>query len=140
MAFRSFLDANLLLDFTLKRAGFDDAEAVVQKGLDGEVFLFTTPAVVHIVSYWLRKAYGSARTKEIILSLFDVVTVIDCDHPTALLALYSNMTDVEDALQYFAALKHGLTHFISSDKGLKAAAVPQLPVMVAKDFLAMLTP
>lgn len=138
MPSKLFLDANLLLDFTLKRTGYQFAETIIQQGVDDEAELFTTPAVVHITSYWTHKAYGSQTTKTVLISLLnDAVTIIDCDHATAMLALYSHITDVEDALQYFTALKYGLTYFISSDKGLKKAAFPQLPVISAEDYLKM---
>lgn len=135
MAFKTLLDANLLLDFTLQRKNYKDAKAIIQKGIDGDLQLFTTPAIIHITSYWLRKAYGTAETKEILISLLETVFVIDCDHATTLLALHSTMNDVEDALQYFTALKYGLNYFISSDKELKRAAMPQLPVYkIQKSF------
>ena len=138
MASKLFLDANLLLDFTLKRKDYPFAEALIQQGVDDEADLFTTPAVVHITSYWTRKARGSQVTKTVLVSLLnDAVTVIDCDHATTMAALYSHMTDVEDALQYFTALKYTLDYFISSDQGLKKAALPQLPVISAEDSLKM---
>ena len=140
MVSKLFLDANFLLDFTLKRARYQFAEAIIQQGVDKKAELFTTPAVIHIASYWMRKSYGSQLTKTVLISLLnDAVSIIDCDHETTMLALYSPMTDVEDALQYFTALKFGLTHFISSDKGLRNSALPQLPVMSAEDYLKMET-
>jgi hypothetical protein len=63
------------------------------------------------------------------------VRVIDCNHETALLAMNSVMEDIEDALQYYAALTHGADIFISSYKKLKKKAIPQLPVMTPSEFL-----
>lgn len=138
MASKLFLDANLLLDFTLKRKNYLFAEAVIQQGITKEAELFTTPAVIHITSYWTRKEYGSETTKTVLISLLnDAVTIIDCDHVTAMAALDSHMTDVEDALQYFTGVKYFLNYFISSDQELKKAALPQLPVISAEDYLKM---
>jgi predicted nucleic acid-binding protein len=42
MAYKVFLDANILLDLTLKR----DSKKIVQLALDGNLQLFITPAIV----------------------------------------------------------------------------------------------
>lgn len=137
MVSKLFLDANLLLDFTLQRAGYPFAEAIIEQGIEGKVILFTTPAVIHITSYWLRKHYGRERNKTLIISMLDTINIIECDHLTAVAAVHSNIgdVDIEDALQYFTALKFGLNYFISSDKELKLVAFRQLPVMSAEEYL-----
>lgn len=135
MGSKVFLDANILLDFTLQRAGHGEAKRILQKGIDGNIQLYTTPAVIHIASYWLTKAYSSAVAKKLILTLLADVQVIDCDHATVLMAINSSIDDIEDALQYYAALKYNIIYFISSDKKLKKSAMPQLPVYTAKEFL-----
>jgi len=135
MASKVFLDANILLDFTLQRESFTEARQVIQKGIDGDIQLFTTPAILHITSYWLTKAYKSSVAKQLLLTLLTDVEIIDCDHATALMAINSNINDVEDALQYYTALKNSIDYFISSDKELKKAAIPQLPVYTAQELL-----
>lgn len=69
------------------------------------------------------------------VALLADVEIIDCDHQTALFALHSPMNDIEDALQYFTAIKYEMTHFVSSDKALKKATLPQLPVYTPREFL-----
>jgi hypothetical protein len=115
------------LDFFLIRAGFTDAEKIIAG--------YTTPAILHICGYWVTKEHGVAKAKQLLASLLADVQIIDCDHQTAVLALQSAMPDIEDALQYFTGIKYGLTHFISSDKPLKKAAIPQLPVYTPREFL-----
>lgn len=135
MAFKVFLDANVLLDFFLQRAGFYEAEKVIEKVSEGVFMAFTTPAILHICGYWLTKEYGVAKAKQLLTSLLADVHVIDCDHQTAISALQSAINDIEDALQYFTAIKYNLSYFISSDKPLKKVAIPQLPVYTPREFL-----
>jgi predicted nucleic acid-binding protein len=135
MVFKVFADANLLLDFLLKRNNYDTAHAIIKKGVEGKIQLFTTPAVMHITAYWTTKAYGNSRAKELLLALLIDVQIIDCDHVTSLVALNSEIDDIEDALQYYTALKHQTEYFISADKKLKKSAIPQLPVYSADEFL-----
>lgn len=135
MASKVFADANLLLDFTLQRANFDDAKAIIQYAIDGNIQLCTTPSVLHITSYYTRQAYSKEQTKKILLTLLNDLEIIDCDHTTAVLALNSSMDDAEDALQYYTALKHSVDYFISNDRVLKRAAIPQLPVYTARELI-----
>ena len=139
MAFKVFVDANVLLDFTLHRDGYNDAKQLIQKGVDGDIQLTTTPAILHIVSYWLTKAYRSSTAKELLLALLAEVRIIDCDHDTALMAINSSIDDVEDGLQYYTAIMHRADYFISSDKKLKKAAIPQLPVYTISEILEELS-
>ena len=135
MASKLFLDANILLDLTLRRANYSDVRDIVSLAVVGDIELCTTPAVIHITAYWLAKTYTNKRAKTIIMTLMNDVFIIDCDHETALLALSSKMEDIEDALQYYTALTHEVDIFISSDKQLKKAAIPQLPVLTPVEFL-----
>src|SRR4030095_5363695 len=129
MAFKVFLDANFLLDITLTRPGVADAKAVIQASLNNKVELYTSPSVLHITAYFTSEFYSNRQTKQIILTLLNNVHIIDCDHATALAALLSaEIDDTEDALQYYTALKFGIDYFISTDRKLKKAAIPQLPV------------
>lgn len=140
MASKVFLDANCLLDLTLERAGFQHANDIIQLAINGDIQLCTTPAVLHITAYFTSQAFTSQQTKKIILTLLNDVQVIDCDHATALIAINSSMDDIEDALQYYTALKFGMDYFISSDKKMKKAAIPLLPVYTAEEFLDELDP
>lgn len=138
MASKVFLDANLLLDFTTNRESFYIADQIILAGINREILLYTSPAVLHITAYYTSRIYTNQETKQIILTLINDVQVIDCDHATALIAINSSIDDIEDALQYYTALKFGLEYFISSDKKMKKAAIPQLPVYTASEFLAEL--
>ena len=135
MASKVFLDANFLLDLTLNRPGIKEASQVMRLGIDKIIQLFTTPAVLHVVSYFTSQALTRQQTKKVILLLLNDVQIIDCDHATALLAVNSSMDDVEDALQYYTALKFKLDYFISADKNLRKAAIPQVPVYTAAELL-----
>ncbi len=58
MAFKVFIDANILLDLTLKRADYLEAERIFEMAVSGHVQAFITPSIVHIAGYCLTKAYG----------------------------------------------------------------------------------
>ena len=135
MASKVFLDANILLDFTLKRDSYNVSKQIIELAIEGKVQAYITPSIVHIVGYWLTKAYGSLKAKELILSLLADVTVIDINHEITLNAVYSKINDIEDALQYYAAIHHKLDCFITRDKLLRKIAMPSLPVYTPEEFL-----
>ncbi len=137
MAFKIFLDANVILDFTLQRnVGYDNAKKIVQSVIDGKFNAYITPAIVHIAGYYLARAYKAETAKKILLALLDDITTIDIPHSITLHALRSSMLDIEDALQYYSAQHHNLDYFISRDKPLlNFNGKDKLPVIHPKDFV-----
>lgn len=135
MASKIFLDANVLLDFLLKRDRYDDVKQIIKLVVDKKIQAFITPSVVHIVGYWLTKSYGSEKAKELLLLLLTDITVIDSNHQLTMIALHSKIDDIEDALQYYTALHHKLDVFISSDKKLQKSGIASLPVMSVNEVL-----
>lgn len=135
MASKVFLDANILLDFTLKRDEFEQSRKIIKLSVNGTIQAFITPSIIHIVGYWLTKAYGNAIAKELLLTLMADVNVIDLPHEIVLNALHSKITDIEDALQYYTAVHHKMDYFISRDKQLQKQGIPVLPVYTPKELL-----
>jgi len=139
MASKVFLDANILLDFTLQREGYEQSKQIIELAVNGTIQAFITPSIVHIVGYWLTKAYGNARAKELLLTLMADVTVIDLPHEIVLNALHSKINDIEDALQYYTAIHHKLDYFISRDRQLQKQSIPVLPVYTPRELLIELS-
>lgn len=137
MAFKVFLDANLVLDFVLKRERYEEAKAIFRHLEQGGFSGFVSPTVVQISSYWLTKAYGSKKAKEIMAVLLSHVSTIDTPHEQVLAALHSSMTDIEDAMLYYTALHHRLDVVISGDKNFQKVALPSLPVVSPHDFIRL---
>jgi len=135
MASKVFLDANILLDFTLKRAEYEQSRKIIELAVNGTIQAFITPTILHILGYWLTKAYGITKAKELLLTLMVDVTVIDLPREIVLNALHLKITDREDALQYYTAVHHKLDYFISSYKQLQKQGIPVLPVYTPKELL-----
>jgi predicted nucleic acid-binding protein len=135
MASKVFLDANILLDLTLKRADYEAAKKIMTLAIQGRIQAFVTPSIIHIIGYWLTKAYSHAKAKEIIISLLNDITCIDISHEHVITALHSSIRDIEDALQYYTALHHRVEYFISRDKQLKKDAISILPIYDPEEFL-----
>lgn len=138
MAASVFLDANIILDFLLKRKDYEDARKIMALVLEKKIKAFISPSILHITSYWLTKAYGSAKSKDLLLLLLSDVRIIDANQDVVNLALTSQIDDIEDALQYYTAIHHKIDFFLSRDKKLKKDALTLLPVYDIPDFLNLL--
>ncbi|SEL42292.1 type II toxin-antitoxin system VapC family toxin [Parapedobacter koreensis] len=137
MAFKVFLDANIILDFALRRAQYEQGKTIVSWAEQGKLIGFVSPTVVQICSYWTAKAYGIKKAKEIMATLLTFTHAVDTPHETVLAALHSSMDDIEDALLYYTALHHGIDYVISQDRAFQQAALPSLPVISPTDFIAL---
>ena len=135
MAFRIFLDADILLDFTLKREAYPIVRQLMEWAVGGRVQVFITAAVIRDVGRSLTRVYGSEQAKEILLALLAEVQIIDAGYETTVNALHSRIEDIPDALSYYAALHHRLDYFITRVNDLSKAAIPVLPVCTPEEFL-----
>jgi predicted nucleic acid-binding protein len=135
MAFRVFIDTDILLDFTLKRDGYDIVRKIIEWAVNGRVQVFITTNIVYIVSFWLTKAYGAVKAKELLSALLADIQVIDIDHEITVNALHSQISSMGQAMQYYTALHHKLDYFITRDEMLEKAASPVLPVCRPEEFI-----
>ncbi len=138
MAFKVFLDVNIILDFALQRDGYEPSKTVITWAEEGKIYGFVSPTVVQICSYWIAKAYGVKKAKEIMTTLLAFTRIIDTPHEVVLTALHSSMNDIEDSLQYYTALHHGMTYVISQDKAFQKAALPSLQVVSPANFIKII--
>lgn len=135
MAFKVFLDANVILDQMLKRSEYDSTRQLFQLVVAGQVLAFTSPSIIHIVGYWLTKAYGVNDARKMLLTLLNDVYVLEMGHEITLQALQGEAKDIEDALQYQTAFSHRMDYFVSIDKKLKSMGTSTLPVITPVELI-----
>jgi predicted nucleic acid-binding protein len=138
MASKVFLDANILLDYSLSREHYNEAKKIFELIEDNQIKGYITSSVLHIAGYWISKAFGIPKAKKLLLALLSDVVVIDIPHEIALIALHSKIDDIEDALQYYTAIHHKLDYFISRDKQLQKDSISVLPVYSPGEFIQKL--
>ena len=137
MAFKVFLDANILLDLTLRRNNYDKAKKVFELVGDNKIKGYTTPSIIHILGYYLTKSFDADIARELILSLLKDIAIIDMSHELVIIALNSQITDIEDSFQYYSALHHKMDYFISMDKRLRKNGIPFLPVLTPGELIVL---
>ncbi|GAA0537393.1 type II toxin-antitoxin system VapC family toxin [Chitinophaga japonensis] len=139
MAYKLFLDANVILDYILKRPeGYQPAKVIFESIVRGEHQAFTSPVIIHIVAHILKKILSPLQTQKLVLALLNDVRVLDTSHDVIVQAMSAGWSDIEDALQYYTALHYKTEIFISRDEGLLKKALPTLPVYSPAAFAKLL--
>lgn len=100
-----FVDSDVMLDVLEKRERFYEYSAqILSLGDEKKAKLVTTSLAFANMYYVLRKHLGIEKAKESLRKLRIIVDVISVNAKEVDLALNSELSDFEDALQYFTAL------------------------------------
>lgn len=132
------IDTDVILDFFFDRQPFSEYAAKVLvlcelKTIEG----FVSPVIVSNVYYLLRKTAGHAKVIEKLNQLLTIIDVINMDKDVVQLALNSKFNDFEDALQNYAALKHGAIDVILT-RNIKDFKNSELGIFSPEDYLKAL--
>ena len=102
---RLFIDTNVLLDILLQRAPFlKDSAKVVDMGMSNRLQLVSTALTFSTCVYVARKHLGYGVAIENVKMLEKYFEIAPMTHSQLRAALYSNMPDIEDMLQYQSAV------------------------------------
>ncbi len=100
-----FLDTDVILDFLLARDPFAmDAARIITLSERGKIKAYTTALVFANAYYILRKLASHKKVVEKLLQLSLLIEIIELSRSSVLLALQSDFSDFEDALQSFSAV------------------------------------
>jgi predicted nucleic acid-binding protein len=135
MGYRIFVDADVLLDFTLKRGGYPMVRRLMEWVIAGRVQVFISLAILRDIAPELRRAYGVEQAQQLLLTLIASVQIIDAGHEIAVTALQSRIDNIPGAISYFTALHHRLDYFVTWNTELLRVDNPVLPVTTPIDFL-----
>ena len=129
-----FLDADVLLEYTLKESGYQHGRQMMEWAVKGWIQAFTSSAIIRDIAIGLNRAYGPVKTQKILVSLVASVQVIDAEFQTIIIALQSRINSVPAGISYYTALQHQMDYFITYDFNLFENANPVLPTTTPIDF------
>jgi predicted nucleic acid-binding protein len=136
MAYKVFFDANILLDFFLKREGNKIGSTKIFRLIDeGKILPYVNISILQICAYYLEREYGINITKQILERLLNSFTIISGDKLTVLHALKSDHTDIEDAIHFFMALENGMDAIVTSDLKFLNYSSLSLLILKAEDLV-----
>lgn len=99
-----FLDTNILVDLIADRKPFSKyAVAIFNAAETKKIKLFTSSHTIATTYYLLKKYVEDKALRQILLGLFDYVTIIPVNAEVLLKGLRSNQKDFEDSIQIYCA-------------------------------------
>ena len=129
-----FVDSDVILDVLEKRERFYEYSAqILSLGDEKKVKLVTTSLAFANIYYLLRKHLGIEKAKESLRKPRIIVGVISVNAKEVDLALNSELSDFEDALQYFTALD-GKMEFIIT-RNVRDYKNPKLIVQTPQQYI-----
>ena len=133
---RFFLDTNVLFDlYEEERPSHKDSFLLVKQGLMGQVTLVVTAASVMTMLYSLQR-YKVPR--ELIIGRLNMILphldIAQVNAPELIAGINSDWNDIEDAIQFHAAMASGgIDAIVSNDKDF--AQQKRVPVLTPKQAL-----
>ena len=135
---RVLFDTDVLLDFLFDRKPFSDHTLKLLLACqDKKIIGFLTPVIFSNMYYILRQQASDVYVKEKLDVLLSILRVLPMSEQTVHLAMNSSFKDMEDALQYFSALKNANVDAIltRNTKDFKKSAIP---VFLPSEWIAVM--
>jgi len=130
------VDTNIVLDLLAKRQSFFlEAQELFTLSDKKKVKLFVSSLTFANTYYVLSQSLKIENTRKILRKFKVLVNVLPMDDKIIDLSLDSEFNDFEDAIQYYTAIENNLGIIIT--RNLKDFKQSQIPVLTAKDFLAI---
>ena len=130
-----FIDTNIFLDLFLARGQFaDPAENLLGWCEKGFISGCTSSINITNIFYILRRQKTKSETKRLISQILGFIGVYGTSKNDLLLAMQSNFSDIEDAIQYYTALNAGDVNFIIT-RNIKDFKNSVIPYLLPEDFI-----
>lgn len=135
MVYKSiFIDSDILLDILLKRDPFYRfGQKLLNKGKNKEIEISTSALIIANIYYIIVRVLGKNEAKDKVKKLLKILTVLPLDADCITLAMNSNFSDIEDAMQHFIAMQNQCDVIIT--RNLKDYKKSLLPIMSAEQYL-----
>lgn len=131
------VDTNIIIDLLAKREDFyKEAQQLFTLADNRKVCLFISALSLANIHYLLAKSHGKENARKILIQFKVLVEVLALDDKITELALASDFSDFEDAIQYYTAIENGLNIIITRNK--KDFKSSSLPVFTAAEYLSKL--
>ena len=137
MSRRVFVDSDVILDVLADRKPHSQHARRLFSMMDkGQVLGHTSPIIFANLFYLLRKQNGLKTAKDLLTKLKILFNVLPMDGKTVDLALASEMSDFEDALQYHCAEAAGMEIILTRNaRDYRGGAIPH---STPEEFLSSL--
>lgn len=105
MAFKLFLDSDVVIDFFTDRAPHaNPASELFELNEQGEVVLYLSAVSINNIYYIVRRFLGHKKSLDVVETLIEMTEIIGTTKNEVLQALKNDFKDFEDSVQYSSAL------------------------------------
>jgi predicted nucleic acid-binding protein len=131
---KAFVDTDIIYDLLAKRDPFYlPAARLFTLADEGKIEIYISILSLPNIHYLLSKQTSSEEAKQILRKFKVLVHVTPLDEKIIDLALNSEFSDFEDAIQYFSALQNNIEVLLT--RNLKDYRKAQISVLTAQDFI-----
>jgi predicted nucleic acid-binding protein len=133
-----FVDANVVIDYLSLREPFSTEAAELFELADNDrIKIFVSAVSFNVIYYILRQQLGHKASIGALSALSSMVTIISVTADILNSSLTSDLTDFEDAIQYYTALSEpGIEAIITRDK--KGFRKSELPIFKPGEALRLI--
>jgi predicted nucleic acid-binding protein len=132
-----FIDTDVVLDFLLDREPFSTfASIIFSLSEDKKVKTYISPLTVSNSYYILRKLASHSKVVKNLQKLLLITNITTISKQDVALALNSNFTDLEDALQHFSAISHAKVDVILT-RNIRDYKHSEVPAMSPENYLKL---
>ena len=129
-----FVDSDIILDLLARRYPFHkSADELFTYADAGKITCNISSLCFSNVHYVLTKGVGKSSSRKILTRFKALVNVLSVNDKIIDLALASDFTDLEDAIQYYTAIERQCELLLT--RNLKDYRESQIPVMTAESYL-----
>lgn len=129
-----FVDTDVCIDLLSARQPFNTiAEKLFTLADLGKITVCVSSLSFSNLDYVLRSQHSAHHSRQVIAKFKTLVTVLPVDSRTIDLAIASDFSDFEDAIQYFSALENGIKTLIT--RNIKDFRKASIQVMLPETYL-----
>ena len=130
------VDTNVIIDVLLMREGtISDSYRVLQRCYEKKIKGYAAAHGITNLYYILRKDFKPAERREVILSIFDFLEVVQINGEMIMTALKNfEFADFEDCLQDECAVAVGADYIVTNN--VKDFAKSKTPALTPEEFIA----
>lgn len=129
-----FVDSDIVLDLLSGRQPhYDYAAELFSLADENSIKLYVSSLTFANVNYILSKELSAVKARKMLLKFKTLINVLSVNDKIIELALASDFSDFEDAIQYNTAIENGITTLLT--RNLKDFKKADITILTAQEYL-----
>jgi len=131
-----FIDAGIILDLLAKRDPHYNYSAKLFSLIDSKKTIgFTSPIIIANINYILTRILGKNKAIKNIQKIVTILKILPVDEKIIKLALSSDFSDFEDAIQYYTTIDNNINFLIT--RNIKDYKPAKIQILTAEEYITI---